>query len=113
VANVNLAVSRSWKPQDSEEYKTKTSFLSCAVWGDAAQRVTSLAKGDIAILEFSMADLEAQAYTSADGEARTNLKVLRSNIQLFAHAGSAEAGEFPEEQGAPAEAQPDLADIPF
>jgi len=113
VLNVNVAVSRSWKPQDSEEYKTKTAFLSCAVWAEAAERAAaSLHKGDVVIVEFSIADLEAQSYTAQDGTARASLKVGRASVQLFAHAGSAGAAEFAEEEptGEPA---PSADPIPF
>lgn len=103
VANVNLAVSRRWLPKDSEEWKEQTSFLSVAVWGDAAERTSNLHKGDVALASFSVADLKAEIFTGNDGESKTSLKVGRAQVSRIAWANGEHADAPVEETEAPAD----------
>jgi single-strand DNA-binding protein len=107
VANVSVAVSRRYN-QDNE-WKEVTSFISLSVWGDAADRVNSIRKGDIISATFSMADMKANAYTTTAGEQRVGLEVSRAQVSRVAWANG-EAGDL-----APAGAAeiPAEDDIPF
>jgi len=113
VSNVQLAVSRRWKPQDSEEWQEQTAFFQMAVWGEAAKRVANIHKGDIVNASFSLADLKAETYANAAGETKTSLKVSRATISRIAWTDGEVADETPEAQDAPAEEAPVQEPIQF
>ena len=56
-AVLSLATKSSWKPKDSDEWQSRSDWHRIVVWGQRAEAVRSLAKGD---------------YVSVEGELRSS-----------------------------------------
>jgi single-strand DNA-binding protein len=56
-AVLSLATKKSWKPQDSDQWQSRTDWHRIVAWGPLAEIARSLAKGD---------------HVSIEGELRTN-----------------------------------------
>ncbi len=91
VVNMTLAVSRRF--QQNEEWKEKTAFVDVSIWGDSADRLSTVKVGDVVLATFSLADMEARAFNKQDGSTGTSLQVTRAQISRIAWPKDGEAGE--------------------
>src|SRR5512141_528648 len=99
VTNLSVAVSRRF--QKDEEWKEQTAFFGVAIWGDAADRAQNIKKGDIVMVSFSLADLEARPYTSGD-ENKAALQINRAQVSRVAWAHGTSNGNSVPSNEAPA-----------
>ena len=115
VVNVSVAVSRRYpEMKDGEQvmvdgkasWKEITAFYDLALWGKAAQFFKGNV-GDVVTFGFSLADLVAHPYTSADGKNGANIKVNRASfIKVIARKNSNGSDEpTPEAVGEPEPAE--------
>lgn len=69
VASVGVAVSRRYKPRDSEEWQEVTSWVNCTMWAEMAENAAaSLTKGTRVIAQ---GRFEQRSYTDKEGEEKT------------------------------------------
>lgn len=111
VANFSVAVATGWGDKKS------TLWVSCAIWGERAQKLAQyLTKGSAVSVS---GDIDVRAYKSKDGEARAEMTCNVQRITLQGGRTGERTDSAPREQtpaAAPASA-PDKGDfdddIPF
>lgn len=80
VSNFSVAVNKSWKGQDGQKQE-KTTWFRCAAWGNLAGVVSQyLHKGSKV---FVLGEVEARAYTAADGTPACSLDVRVDTIRFL------------------------------
>jgi single-stranded DNA-binding protein len=93
VTNFSFPVSRSWQSdsQDAQNgYAQQTAWFRAAAWKAAAGRAAEIRKGDIIIVNFSLADLSAKPYTKNDGTPGASLEIARCRARVI-HAKGGES----------------------
>lgn len=66
-AVLSLATKTSWKPKDSEEWKERTEWHRIVAWGQLAEAVKPLAKGDHVLVEGELRSNEYEATVDVIG----------------------------------------------
>jgi len=134
VANIGLAVNRTWFNKQTNEKQEETTFVDCEAWGRTAEVINQyLKKGRPIYIE---GRLKLDQWQDKDGGNRSKLKIVVENFQFIdsrggegggggggyegRSAGRSDGPSAAAEQGAPAGAsagpahQPvDEDDIPF
>jgi len=116
VSNVSLAINRSWKDKQTDEWKEETLFIKGTAWGKLADKAATMAKGDLVVIG---GHLEGRKWTDKDGGARETIEVRLSTLEAIkASAGGAKSSDDWKNKGkksGPAESfSQDLDDeIPF
>lgn len=116
VAEIGLAVNRSWFDKQSNQRKEEVTFVDVTLWGrDAEVAGEYLAKGRPVLIEGRLA-LD-QWDDKATGQKRSKLKVVAERMQLLGGRGEAKGGEpaaEPDESYKPdADAAGGGSDVPF
>ncbi len=73
-AVLSLATKTSWKPKDSEEWKERTEWHRIVAWGQLAEAVKPLAKGDHVLVEGELRSNEYEATVDVIGGGTANRK---------------------------------------
>ena len=94
VANFSLAVSRSWKGQDSQTQE-QTSFINCVAWGKAGEIIAQYVKKGDALLVSGRLDQRSWD-DKESGQKRSTIEV---NVEDFNFVGGGRGGDS---AGAPA-----------
>jgi len=103
VRNISVAFSRAWKKQDSDVFDRRTQWVEFALWEQAADRASSIEKGDVVSCEFSLADLMGDPYEK-DGKTVAAIKCVRGNVLLVAkHGDNGAQADVPAEADIPVE----------
>ena len=88
VTNLNVAVNRKWTGRDGQPQE-KTTWFRVAAWDKLAELCNQyLSKGRLVLVE---GEVEASAYTSQEGEARSSLELTARNVRFLGSPGSAAA----------------------
>jgi single-strand DNA-binding protein len=122
VADIGLAINRSWKSDDDEK-KEEVTFVDVTLWGRVAEVAQEyLKKGRPVFIE---GRLHLDTWEDQSGQKRTKLKVIGESLQLLGGRAESEGGSGPppsqQRTAAPPQRQrqhdPDLDvepdDIPF
>jgi len=122
VADIGLAINRSWKSDDDEK-KEEVTFVDVTLWGRVAEVAQEyLKKGRPVVIE---GRLHRDTWEDQSGQKRTKLKVIGESLQLLGGRAESEGGSGPppsqQRTAAPPQRQrqhdPDLDvepdDIPF
>ena len=100
VARVDLAVNRRYRDTASGEWKDDTTFISCSVWREAAERVRErLKKGSPVYVE---GRLKSRNWETKEGQKRTSIEVDIARIQFLEKAEGGPAAPADAEGDAPA-----------
>lgn len=103
VAEIGLAVSRTWFDQGSNQKKEETTFVDVTMWGRQAEIAGEyLAKGRPVLIE---GRLHLDTWDDKEsGQKRSKLKVVCEQMQLLGsrEGGGASSGGGPRGGGAPA-----------
>ena len=84
-AVLSLATKTSWKPKDSEEWKERTEWHRIVAWGQMAEAVKPLAKGDHVLVEGELRSNEYEADASViGGKKGATARVLRRTWEIRA-----------------------------
>lgn len=128
VTQFNVATSRSWKAQGSEEWTEETEWHRIVVWGrEAEQAAERLRKGSKVYVS---GRLQTRQWEGKDGQKRYTTELVAervvflekreggaSNAQVDAHvdqqAAAGQHGTRSEPDGAPGPSDADLDDLPF
>jgi single-strand DNA-binding protein len=73
-----LAVNRSWKRSDSDEYEERTTFLEVVAFGPIGKRAARLSKGDLVAV---LGELRANDFTDSEGVERKSLQIVASEVE--------------------------------
>lgn len=109
VIKVQLAVSRSWKKDGSDEWQQETHWITVSAWGKQAEKIGSAAKGD---LVFVAGPLKVEKWEK-DGKQNSTTVVDAKSVMIERKGGKgSEALKQPETQTS---FDPDAGDddIPF
>ena len=83
-AVLSLATKTSWKPKDSEEWKERTEWHRIVAWGQLAEAVKPLAKGDHVLVEGELRSNEYEAEVDVVGKKNATAKVMRRTWEIRA-----------------------------
>ncbi len=84
VTSFSVAVNRTWKNQNGEQQE-KTTWFRVTCWRKLAETAAQyLQKGKLVLIE---GDVEAQAYTDREGNARATLELTATNMQFLGARG--------------------------
>ena len=104
VASFTVAMNRVYKLQTGEK-KEESSFVRVVVWGRLAEVCGEyLKKGSPVFVE---GRLQSRSWDGADGQKRSTLEVIATNIQFLRGSGAAPAREM----GEAAAGKDEIADI--
>jgi single-strand DNA-binding protein len=103
VANLSVAVDDSYKKEN--EWVKKTVWLRVAAWGKQAENASSLRKGG---LVFVAGKLQENKWTDKDGNEKTKMEVLASEVHGLVEPVKGESKPAPKK-----EPEIDDSDIPF
>ena len=110
VASLGLAVNRKYR--HGEEWKEETCFVDITVWGKLGETCSEyLSKGRPVFVE---GRLNFRSWQTEDGQKRSKLEVVASNVQFLGRAGD-NRGETLHNEGTAAtqgEETP-IDDVPF
>ena len=85
VCHFRIAVSRSYKDRNSNEWKEEVAFVPCSVWRESAERCGQrLKKGSPVFIE---GRLKSRDWTTKEGQKRSDLEVDILKIQFLEMAG--------------------------
>jgi len=91
VCEFSIAVTRSWKEKDSEEWKEHCSFFNCVTWGNKAEYMQDkFHKGDQVLVE---GRLEQDRWETPEGDKRSKIKIITETVKFVA----APKGRSPED----------------
>ena len=89
VANIGLAVNRSYKTREGES-RDETTFVDCEAWGRTAEVMAQyLAKGRPVLVE---GRLKLDQWQDKDGNNRSKLKVVVENFHFLGGRGEGGSG---------------------
>ncbi len=89
VTSFSVAVNRTWKNQNGEQQE-KTTWFRVTCWRKLAETAAQyLQKGKLVLIE---GDVEAQAYTDREGNARATLELTATNMQFLGARGDTPEG---------------------
>ncbi len=117
VADLGLAVNRSWRGQDGE-MKEETTFVDIVVWGRQAETSSQyLSKGRPVFIE---GRLQLDSWQTPDGQKRNRLRVVAERVQFLGGGrsegapprGRAPGGEASPPRSARPPAEPAVQDRP-
>ena len=92
VASFSIAVNRRSKGQDGQP-KEEVSFFDCEAWDKTANLVQQYCtKGKQILVQGSM---KQERWTTQDGQNRSKVKVIASNIQFLDRKPEGQQGEAP------------------
>ena len=78
VANFGLAVNRSWKNQQTNEWEEEVTFLDVVCWRQLAENVAeSLSKGTRVVV---YGRLEQRSWETGDGERRSKVEIIADDV---------------------------------
>lgn len=81
VANIGLAVNRSYKKKDATEYSQEVAYVRCTLWGKQAELAEKyLKKGSPVYVE---GRLVSDSWEDKDGNKRTSLNVRVNTINFL------------------------------
>jgi len=107
VCHFRIAVSRSYKDRNSNEWKEEVAFVPCSTWRETAERCGQrLKKGSPVFIE---GRLQSRDWTTKEGQKRFDLEVNILKIQFLEMAGeggSSASEAVAEDPGAEASATP-------
>lgn len=83
-AVLRLATKTSWKPKDSDEWKERTEWHRIVAWGQLAEAVKPLAKGDHVLIEGELRSNEYDAEVPIVGKKDTTALVSRRTWEIRA-----------------------------
>lgn len=111
VAEIGLAVNRSWFDKASNSRKEEVTFIDCTLWGrDAENAGEYLAKGRSVLIE---GRLQTDQWEDREtGQKRSKLKVVAESIQYLAGKGEGKRETVPAGGDQPGEGIPD-DEVPF
>jgi len=89
VIDLALAVNESWKDKHGAKQE-KTHFITATAWGDLAERLATLKKGDPVVVRGA---LLSEAWTDRDGNKRTTVKIEAVDVKALARASAAAVRE--------------------
>jgi single-strand DNA-binding protein len=73
-----LAVNRSYRRQDSDQYEERTTFVEVVAFGPIGKRAARLSKGDLTTV---LGELRANDFTDPEGVERKSLQVVASEVE--------------------------------
>ena len=86
VTNFTVAVNRKWTDQSGEQQE-KTTWFRVTTWDKLAELCNQyLTKGRLVLVE---GEVEANAYTNQEGEARASLELTARAVRFLGSPGSA------------------------
>ena len=90
VTSFNVAVNRRWTGKDGEP-REKTTWFRVTAWRKLAETCAQyLSKGRLVLVE---GDIEASAWTGADGQPRASLELTARNVQFLGKRGDGNVQE--------------------
>ena len=90
VANIGLAINRTWFNKQTNEKQEETTFVDCEAWGRQAETLNQyLRKGRPVYLE---GRLKLDQWQDKDGGNRSKLKVVIENFQFIDSRGGGDGG---------------------
>lgn len=81
---LSLATKTSWKPKDSDEWKERTEWHRIVAWGQLAEAVKPLKKGDHVLIEGELRSNEYDAGMPVVGKKDTTALVSRRTWEIRA-----------------------------
>ena len=85
VTNFTVAVNRKWTNQSGEQQE-KVTWFRVAAWDKLAELCNQyLSKGRLVLVE---GEVEANAYTNQEGEAKASLELTARNVRFLGSPGS-------------------------
>ena len=76
--NFGIAVNRSWRNQQTQEWDEQTSFFNVVAWAQLAENVSeSLSKGSRVIVN---GRLEQRSWETQDGEKRSVIEIVADEV---------------------------------
>ncbi|MDQ5913483.1 MAG: single-strand DNA-binding protein [Patescibacteria group bacterium] len=91
VASFSLALNRSWKDNNSGEWKEETDFIDCVAWGPLAERLEKMVKRGQRLL---VTGRLSQRSWEQDGQKRNKIEVVVGDMTLIEAAGEAGDSSF-------------------
>lgn len=91
VASFSLALNRSWKDNNSGEWKEETDFIDCVAWGPLAERLEKMVKRGQRLL---VTGRLSQRSWEQDGQKRNKIEVVVGDMTLIEAAGEGEDSSF-------------------
>lgn len=91
VTNMRLAIGRDYKPKGGDEWKERTLWLQCRLWGKLGERAADLKKGTAV---FVSGELDPDDYNDNDGKpvSKIQFNVLHLEVLDRPRRGDASAG---------------------
>lgn len=81
VCHMRIAVSRSYRDKNSNEWKEEVAFVPCTVWRDMAERCGQrLKKGSPLFVE---GRLKSREWTTKEGQKRSDIEVDALRVQFL------------------------------
>lgn len=91
VASFSMALNRSWKDQNSGEWKEETDFIDCVAWGALAERLEKMVKRGQRLL---ISGRLSQRSWEQDGQKRSKVEVVVNDMTLIEAAGEGGDSSF-------------------
>lgn len=91
VASFSMALNRSWKDQNSGEWKEETDFIDCVAWGPLAERLEKMVKRGQRLL---VSGRLSQRSWEQDGQKRSKVEVVVNDMTLIEAAGEGGDSSF-------------------
>lgn len=105
VCNFGVATEHRFKAKDSNEWESRTTWVNCVLWGDAAENfAASCSKGDRVI---AVGRLEQRSWETPEGDKRTVSELIVDEVGPSARWAVATVQKVNKTQTAVAEAQPE------
>jgi len=83
-AVMRLATKTSWKPKDSDKWEERTEWHRILAWGQLADAVKPLAKGDHVLIEGELRSSEYEADMPVVGKKDTTARINRRTWEIRA-----------------------------
>jgi len=110
VANFTIAVNKSWKDRQTDEWKEKVEFVRIVAWRYLAEKAErSLTKGKQCFVE---GELETRKWTDKEGNDKYTTEIIARDIQLMGRKDDDEQAPAPKLKG-DTYGDDDTEDLPF
>jgi single-strand DNA-binding protein len=104
VLSFSIAVNKSWKDKQSDEWKEKTTWINCKAWNYAADKVLRMQKGQTIFIQ---AELEIEEWES-EGNKRQKAVFNCREIKALTRPDADSSGGGYSQQTKPSAGEDDL-----
>lgn len=103
VANFGLAVNRSWRNRQTEEWEEETSFFDVTCWAQLAENVAaSVAKGMRVTV---VGRLDQRSWETDQGEKRSKIEIVADDVATSLKFATVEVTRNPRAEGGGGQAE--------